>query len=307
MPSIRTYQQIPTEFAAMVFYEQLEKPFQLYMFFKSQSAGIFGKDSDIYNGARNVLGFKSHNTFNKHLRKLIALNWVGYDAVMQKFFVRSFDRLRAVYGFQKKQTAGLQMEKIQGMRAFLAAVIISGKIQNQKYYFEVGQRKEPATAVKRTGAALQVGVSSAPAQKWVPRRIVNDKASAHTNPRKDEKPAYYGYCNRTIAKILGCSKTKATDLKHEMEHRGFIKTIPHTEVILTLEKRNFRVRQDLYKAYPELSGKIIFRTALKRIKNSTRLKKVIEVVQQQYDEIIPLVKFARTAKKSSWLSQQKAA
>ncbi len=303
----RAYQQIPTEFAAMVFYQELEKPFTLYMYFKSNSAGIFNRDSAVFKNAANALGFQSHNTFNKHLRKLLALNWVGYDEGGQKFYVRGFEHLRAVYGFQKKQTAGFPIEKIQGMQAFCAAVIVTGKVQNQKYYFEVGQRKKPASAVKKTGAALQVAVSSAPAQNWVPRRIVNDKASAQANPRKENKPAYYGYSNRTIAKILGCSKTTATDLKHQMEHWGFIKTIEHTEVLLTLDKRDYTIRQNLYKGRPELTGKVIFRTAIKRVPQSTRYKKVIEVVQQQYDEIIPLVKFTRTSKKSSWLAQKKIA
>ena len=291
----------------MVFFQKLDKPFQIYMYLKCFADGVINKNSEVFNGVKDVLGFRSHNTVNKHLKKLIALNWIGYDPEAKNYFIRSFPRLQSRYDFRKKQSVCFYVNNIRKTRAFLGAVILNVKIQNQKYYFEGGKRRKPVTAANITGAALQVLASPAPAQKWVPRRAINDLAVARAKLQKNDKPSYYGYSNKSIAKILHCSKTTATDLKHDMEKCGFIKTIEHSTVLQVLEKRDYAVRKNFYVAYPELNGKIFFRTALKKLPHSTRSKKIIEVVQQQYDEIIPLVKFTRRSKSTSSLQMQKVA
>lgn len=276
------------------------------MYLKCCNDGIVNRKSDAFKQMHSVLGFKSHNTINKYLRQSIRLNWIGYNAISQNYFVRGMDKLRASYGFYKRKSALFHLNNIQEMEPFLASVIVSHKIHNQKSYFEENESKRLKTAVKNTGAALQVAASSDSTQNWVPRRLINMMAVTNSKKKKENKPAYYGYSNRTIAQLLKCSKTTATELKHEMEKFGFIETIPHTVVIAILEKRDYNYRRNLYKAMPELTGKVFFRVGLQKGKKNLRPKKVVEVVKQLYDEIIPKIKFSRVAAKPSWFANKKA-
>jgi len=303
----RTYQQVPTEFATYVFHHKLVKPFQVYMYLKCCNDGIVNRSSDAFKQMPEFLGFKSHNTVNKHLRQAIRLNWIGYNVISENYFVRGMDKLRARYGFYKRQSALFHLKDIQVMEPFLASVIVCSNIQHQKYHFEVGLKKRFKTAVKTTGAALQVAASSDSTQTWVPRRVINQKAVTNSKKQKIDKPDYYGYCNRKIAGLLQRSKTTATELKQKMELLGFIETIPHTQVIATLEKRDYSYRRNLYKAMPELTGKVFFRVGLLKSRKNVRPKKVVEVVQQLYDEIVPKIKFTRVATRPSWYAKQKVA
>lgn len=303
----RTYQQIPTEIASYVFHHKLVKPFQVYMYLKCCNDGIVNRKSDAFSQISEVLGFNSHNTVNKYLKAAIRLNWIGYNAISQNYFVRGMDKLRARYGFYKRQSALFHLKDIQEMEPFLASVIVSSKIRNQKSYFEENESKRLKTAVKKTGAALQVRASSDSFQNWVPRRVVNKIAVTNSKKKMEKRPDYYGYSNRTLARLLNCSKTTATELKHRMEQLCFIETIPHTQVITVLEKRDYNYRRNLYKAMPELTGKVFFRVGLLKSRKNVRPKKVVEVVQQLHDEIIPKIKITRVATKPSWFIKQKVA
>lgn len=303
----RTYQQIPTEFAALVFHHKLVKPFQVYMYLKCCNDSIVNRNSDAFRKMPEVLGFKSHNTVNKYLRQAIRLNWIGYNAISQNYFVRGISILRGMYGFHKRQSALFHLKDIQVMEPFLASVIVNSNIRNQKSYFERKESEKLKTAVKNTGAALQVAASSDSSQNWVPRRVINQIAVTKSKKKNEERPAYYGYSNRKIASLLKCSKTKATELKQKMEQCGFIETIPHTQVIAVLEKRDYTYRRNLYKAMPELTGKVFFRVGILKIRKNIRPKKVVEVVQQLYDEIVPKIKFTRVATRPSWFAKQKVA
>lgn len=303
----RTYQQVPTQFATYVFHNNLVKPFQVYMYLKCSNDGIVNRNSAAFRKMPEILGFGSHNTVNRHLRHAIRLNWIGFNAISQNYFVRGMDNLRARYGFCKRQSALFHLKDIQEMRAYLASVIVNSNIRNQKSYFERNESERLKTAVKNTGAALQVAASSDSSQNWVPRRVINQIAVTKSKKKKEERPAYYGYSNRKIAALLKCSKTTATELKQKMEKLGFIETIPHTEVIAILEKRDYTYRRNLYKAMPELTGKVFFRVGILKSRKNVRPKKVVEVVQQLYDEIVPKIKFTRVATKPSWYAKQKVA
>ena len=303
----RTYQQIPTEFATYVFHHKLVKPFQVYMYLKCCNDGIVNRNSVAFKQMQTILNFTSHNTINKYLRQAICLNWIGYNAISQNYFVRGMDNLRASYGFCKRQSALFHVKDIRHMEYFLASVIVNSNIRNQKSYFEGKESERLKTAVKNTGAALQVAASSDSSQNWVPRRVINQIAVTKSKKKKEERPAYYGYSNRRIAALLKCSKTTATELKQKMEKCGFIETIAHTQVIATLEKRDYTYRRNLYKAMPELTGKVFFRVGLLKSRKNVRPKKVVEVVQQLYDEIVPKIKFTRVATKPTWFVKQKVA
>jgi hypothetical protein len=109
-------------------------------------------------------------------------------------------------------------------------------------------------------------------------------------------PAHYGMPLKSIAKSLGCSPTTACELKHLAVKAGFLEVNHKFDPLCVLAKADYTIRQRLYKAYPELKGKIRFKTV--RLSNSTREnpKFGIHVLIQSYDEIIPRIKFKNISK-----------
>lgn len=277
------------------------------MYLKCCNDSIINKDSESFRSLSKILGFNSHNTVNKHLNHARRLNWIGYSAKSQNYYVRGVDRLRAQYGFHKKQSVLFHLKDIKETKAFLAAAIVGVNLRNQKSYFERKESDSLKTAVKYTGAALQVEASSDPSPKWVPRRVINQLAVTKSSAKVEDRPSYYGASNLKISKLLKCSKTTATELKQKMIKLGFIETISHVEVLEVLEKRDYAYRSHLYKACPELQGRVFFRVGLVMRNNNLPPKKVVEVVQQLYDEIIVKIKFTNVASSPSWFAKAKAA
>jgi len=66
---------------------------------------------------------------------------------------------------------------------------------------------------------------------------------------------------------------------------GYLQLKQHVKDIMTLEKRDFRIRRELELRYPDLKGKIRF------VKVEVKGKKMIKVVRQLQDEIIPKMRF----------------
>lgn len=280
-------QRIPIELATYIFHERLVKPFQIYMYFKCCTNGKFKRNSQAFRQMSKILGIKSHNTINKYLKKLIYHDWIGCDTRTQTYFIRSINFLRNKYSFYDGLSVKFYFTDIKIIEIFLASIIVCNKIQKQINYFEMGSKKKLAAAVKISGTALQAAGSSFENRSWLPRRIINEKMSNKTKNQENKKPDYYGYSSKTLAIILKRSRTTSIELKLKMKKWNFIKTIPHFKIFAVLAKRDKLIRNNIYMGYPELNGKLIYRVAF------SKNKKVIELVQQLHDEIIPNIKFIR--------------
>lgn len=303
---IRKYQQIPTQLADYVIQNDLVKSFQIYMYFKCCSNGCVNNKSEVFSNVKQALKISTNRTFKKHFEKLIELNWVGYNPNSKNYFIRSIDTIRIQHNFTKRQSATFNYKDINTFREFLCAVLVSANIKGQKFYFEVGQKRKTETAGKTLVTALQVKSSfSSASQNWVPRRLINDKASIKSKTVDVEIPDYYGMSLLTIAEKIGRSKTTACDLKQSMSKAGYIKIVPHIQVIDTLQNRDFTYRNKFYSAYPELIGRLSFRKRKIKTKSEAeesenkKEKTVIDVVLILHDEIIPTISFKKVSKFSN--------
>jgi hypothetical protein len=93
-----------------------------------------------------------------------------------------------------------------------------------------------------------------------------------------------------IADLLGCKKTRASQLRQLAAKAGFIKTRHRFIEIARLPKPDHNIRNYLNELYPKLQGKIRF--------SMIGFKGVVTIVVlvQSHDEIIPKLQFKSISK-----------
>lgn len=265
--SIRhSYFQLPVEMARYAYHHKRQKGLALYLFLKFHCDGIIHDNNAAFIEARLLPCMQDERTFNKYIRELIGLNWIGYNIKSGFYFIRGFDEIRVAHGFRGRQAATIELKDTLHMQAFLVAVIIGSRVNAQVYYWERGGGRRLA-AMNKKGVAFQP--NSFPA---------------------DFRPNYYGLSNAAIARELGCKTTRACELKQEAGQLGYLRAKQHFEVIKTMTKPDPRIRTILYEQHPEWKGKLVFR------KCRRNRQAFIQVLLQQYCEIIPLVHFKTIVK-----------
>ena len=215
-------------------------------------------DDKIFDKLRIELKMKDpkKRTFRKHFQKLLDDNWIGYNPKSRIYHIRSFDYIRAINGFKKRRATMLVLQDLKQIQIYLAAVIINTEIYSQKYFWERVKRRS-WTATKR-GVAKQ------------------SRASFHPS-----KPKYFGISNRKLAKNLNCKYTRACQLKNAAAKAGYLTTRHRYEDIFVLEKADYNLRPMLAQKDPAYARRLRFWRQI--IKG----RKIVKVVRQLHDEIIP--------------------
>lgn len=258
---------LPYQITEYVFYNDLYKPFSIFLYLKMFAGDKVSATDEVFAQLRQdlMMSDPKGRTFRKHLQKLLELNWIGYNAKSGIYHVRSFDFIRAVNGFKKRRATKLFLKDIQNLQVYLAAVLICTKIHGQKYYWEKVKGKS-RTATKQRGVAKQ------------------SRASRHST-----QPPYYGLCNRTIARLLGCKYTRACELKQAAAEAGYLTARHRYADIKEMDKADYMLRPMLAERSPNLAKRYRF---WRQIKDGD---KIVKVVQQLHDEIIPHIEYKRVA------------
>lgn len=259
---------LPTQVSEFVYDNELIKPFSIFLYLKMFAGGKVSANDEVFAKLRQDLKMTDpkDRTFRKHFQKLLDLNWIGYNEQSDMYHIRSFDFIRAVNGFKKRRATKLFFKDILQLQVYLVGVLLCTEVHGQKYYWEIVQGML-RTATKKRDVAKQSKTS-----------------------RRSSKPPYYGLCNRKIARLLGCKYTRACTLKQAAADAGYI-TIRHRYAdIKELEKADYLLRSHYAERRPEIAKRLRF---WRQIKNGD---KIVKVVQQLHDEIIPHIEFKRVAK-----------
>ncbi len=299
-------QSIPVELSRIVMTNKLVNSFKLYLFLKFNSAGIISKNSGVFLALLRVSGFKSPKSINKHLKALLKLDWIGYNTETGNYFIRSFAHIGMRLGFNSFRSTKLKFEHLHSLRIFLAASVMNDMVRGQKTYFEIILPRQEADAVKNSGTTIQSNSASESLKLNESRNKQNSSIDG---------PNYYGFGNQKLAKTLNICKSYASKLKTKARNKGFIKRKHKSQLIAKLPRRDFKIRSNYYKAYPEMRGRLFFKI-LKNNKSSTwhlpsgftkfKPKKYIELRCQLHDEIIPQMKFISRRnrfKKKRWINR----
>ncbi len=260
--------QIPVQVASFVVLNKLQTAFAIYLYLKFHSSGKIHKDSPAFQSIKKDLGISSNKTYNKHFQKLIDLRWISLSENSGLYFIYGFDRIRLEHQFMRRQATTLYYKNLKKLRAFLVGTILGAAVNGQKYFWEVAKRRKLRPVANNRDA-------TSPARAYADR----------------PKPEYYGLSLPEISTLLGCKKTRASQLRQEAAKARFIKTRHRFIHFATLPKPDYNVRQYLNELYPKHKGKMRF-SIIPAVKGMP----YIVVVIQSHDEIIPKLQFKTISK-----------
>lgn len=262
---------LPIEMAQFAYRKKLIKSLAIYLYLRFYSDGIVKSDSPLLTQLRNDLKLKSPHTFKKFMAPLLQHNWIGHCQISGVYFVRKMPMLRVVHQFKDRWAVVMVPQDLKNIQVFLAAIIICKEINDQEFYWDVVEKRK---------------LKKAP-NKWVGAK--HSKASSHSSKR----PKYFGLCNKTIARHLGCKQTRACVLKNKAAALGYLEVKHRYHDIMVLDKPDFNIRAMLYEQFPNAKGRI---RCWRKWKGD---KKYIKLVLQLHDEIISKLTFKRMEKLSA--------
>jgi len=265
--------QIPVELSRHVVKNGLEKSFAIYLYLKFHSSGKIHKDAPAFQSIKKDLGINTNRTYQKHFQKLLDLNWINLSENSGLYYIRGFDRIRLEHQCKNRQATTLYYKNLKKLKAFLVGTILGAAVNGKKYVWEVViKRKLRPVANKRD--------ATSPARAYADR----------------PKPEYYGLSLPEIADLLGCKKTRASQLRQLAAKAGFIKTRHRFMELTRLAKADYNIREYLYELYPQYKNKIRFTQVVPKGKRKTKAEATIIVAVQLHDEIIPKLQFKSISK-----------
>lgn len=182
-----SYLIIPVEMCQYAIREKLVRPFQLYVWLNVSCSGKMKIVKRDLKPIAEALGLKSGKSIQNNLKLLLKLNWIGYDPVSQYYFIRGFEKIRAMYGFKSRTGGEFDLREIKHFKGFLAGVVIGYMVNQQKKREWASERKN-----------------------WRSKHLVHHPAS------------FYPIANRALSKVLNMSVSTAHNLKSLANKAGYI-------------------------------------------------------------------------------------
>lgn len=210
---------IPVDISAYVVKHHLYRPFQFYILLKSQCNGQMRISSSDFDTYAHTLEMKCGKSLKLALKKLLKLNWVGYNPSSKTYFVRGFKKVRQLIGGYSRSATQFFTENLLELKAFVAASVMGYMVNCQK-------KKEYASG------SIQGGL--------------------HHNAYEFSDSDFYPVANTAVAKIVGVAPSTAFELKKLAAKEKFI------FVRKSFKKTLYRKEHSAgYKSvFPELAGRL---------------------------------------------------
>jgi len=261
---------VPVELIRFAVANRMEKALGIYLFLKFHFTGKAMIDDKILHQAGTILQMADKRTFNKHLNKLQACRLLGHNKRSGLYFVRGFDRWRAETGSKSRQGVEMYYRDLKKLTAFCVATILSAEVNKQKFIKKV-------VITHRLKPAANSRDAASPA----------DVCASHTSIN------YFGLGLTTIARLLNCKKTRASQLRKLAADAGYIKVRHHFVPLKTAKAADGNLRNIINDIDPKLRGRI-------RKSYITVHKVAVPIfLIQTHDEIVPRLKFKSVNKYSN--------
>jgi hypothetical protein len=235
---------IPLDICYYVAENKVYNPFKLYLCLKNSCSGIIKIDKDFKEKAAKELGYSTVKSVDNNLKKLLALDWVGYDENTGLYYVRGFKRVRFKVGVKRRYLAKYNFDDLKVVKEFIIAAILAD------LWNIIKQRSLKELAFIKRGKASQVLLSSA---KYMP------------------------ISNKYLAQVIGCSISTAYELKKLAEECKLIKIKKQLRKT-TISKKYLHAYKD---ANPEYSRKIVIRNGALFIQEADEVSSNVQLTKRK--------------------------
>lgn len=199
---------IPICLGLVVVEKQIVNQFKLYLYLKVNTNGKVYPNKNFISSLSTELG-RSVNTIKTWLRKLIELDWIGFDAFTQVYHIRKFERVCDIENLAfKKRAIIFEPEYFSLFEGFIGGLVYS-------HFFKCNLKRDRRRVVSKKGNTIQPGRDSS---------------------------LYTQIAAIVVAKSLGISLSTAFRLKKASQQASFIDVIGSTKqlpyVALPFQKIN---------------------------------------------------------------------
>ncbi len=266
---------IPLGLIPLVFENKAVNQFRVFIAIKLVLPGRVTNSKDLTKLC-TATGFKKR-TVLKHLDSLVKLGWVGHNKVNQTYYARAWAFLRSSQTFYNRSSVPVHVNDLKSLQPLLLTALLTQRINAQEHHHnnlfkESGRkpnhfRKPRKTAAIIRGAVSQVQTVSAEVQKI--------------------GFEYFGLSNKSIAKMLNLSQTRACEIKSEAVANKYICT-----------KKHFNLIAEYDHPIPDMRNNFQcgLRNGHNNIRINTQKRKGVtyyQLLEQLHDEIIPLIHLKR--------------
>jgi hypothetical protein len=245
---------VPIELIQYAHANKLHKAAGIYLLLKASCDGHIKLSKDDRQEIMEALQIKTVTSFNKYLKRLIQLNWVGFDANTGTYYIRSINYLRRSEGYESRLSVRFDVStEACTIKEFIQGALVC----------HVARRKEHGRRAKII--------------KLAGRPALENESALQGLVNAGKITAYCGLSNSVIGKILGVSKSQADRIKKRLVKLGYIKAYAKYKHITTLSNPDFV----LYDLLPPARYQFRIRKKNKRIM----------VFVRSYDKIISCMEF----------------
>lgn len=211
------YLLIPVEMCDYALRNKCVREVQLYVYLKSICDGRLLLAKGEFKLVSEDLGLKSVKTIRRHLNALQGKNWIGYSKELECYYIRGFEAIRRMEGFDSRTGAEFDIREIKSIKAFICGAVIGYLVTSQK-------RKEWLTERKNRRSQQVIHSSS----------------------------KYYPVAGKALAKILNISISTAHEHKRLAHKAGYV-TIKNNR---RLVKVDVKYVDDYRRSYPDIAHKV---------------------------------------------------
>lgn len=194
------YIYIPVELCFFAFRKHFVRQLQLFVYLKAESDGYWELSIEKEKQIAEALGLKTDRAVRKNLNALRQRNWIGFDKVSKRYFIRSYERILMQENCKSLTRAEFNLQEIKQFKAFAAGAVMCYLINQQK--------KQLWLAARNKRGAFPTGHSYFPISVIALKKILG--VSQYTAQRLRELSVRYGYVIERKQKVK--TNIKPTEL-----------------------------------------------------------------------------------------------
>jgi hypothetical protein len=124
---------IPIQVCDYCIRNRISRALQIYLLLKAKSRGVLTIDEALLQELAFELKLKTTRTITNNLKKLIKLNFIGFNKRHKIYHLRGFHTICSYYKFKLKGRFIFDIQEIKKLKAFLIASILSYLIFKNVY------------------------------------------------------------------------------------------------------------------------------------------------------------------------------